>query len=219
MLILFLKGALLGFSLAAPVGPINLLCMKRSLEQGFRAGLITGAGAATADTLYGAVAAFGLTFISDWLELHREILSLIGGAFFFGLGLYLIFSKPKAKVAKDTPSNLYVSTVLLTLSNPAVVFSFLTAFAAIKLNTHEGDSVKTIYAVFATIGVFCGSMMWWIFLSWITSKFRTSLNDRALRRINIGAGCLLLIFACVVLVRGVKGLADSPTSSSVSSIR
>ena len=83
MFILFLKGAFLGLALAAPVGPINLLCMKRSLEQGQRTGFITGLGAATADTFYGSVAAFGLTFISDWLELQKAYLSLLGGSFSF----------------------------------------------------------------------------------------------------------------------------------------
>lgn len=221
MLILFLKGALLGFALAAPVGPINLLCMKRSLERGRRAGFITGLGAATADTLYGAVAAFGLTFISDRLELYRGELSIIGGVFFFILGFLLIRKRTVSTAPEDKASSegLYFSTVLLTLSNPAVVFSFLTAFAAIKLNTHEGDRVRTIYAVFATAGVFCGSMVWWTFLSFVSSRFRKRLNGNAIRRINIGAGVLLLIFACVVLARGAKDLASPRPSSSESNTR
>jgi threonine/homoserine/homoserine lactone efflux protein len=222
VLILFLKGALLGFALAAPVGPINLLCMKRSLEQGRRAGYITGLGAATADTLYGAVAAFGLTFISDWLEVYRGELSVIGGTFFFILGILLIRKRSVATAPEDRESSrrsLYFSTVALTLSNPAVVFSFLTAFAAIKLNTHDGDQVRTIYAVFATIGVFCGSMIWWIFLATLSSKFRKKLDERAIRRINIGAGILLIVFALVIVGRGARDLALRHPASSVSSIR
>ena len=222
MLILLLKGVLLGFALAAPVGPINLLCMKRSLEQGRRAGYITGLGAATADTLYGAVAAFGLTFISDWLEMYRGELSVIGGLFFFVLGILLIRKKTVAVAPEDRVSShrsLYFSTVLLTLSNPAVVFSFLTAFTAIKLNTHDGDQVRTVYAVFATIGVFCGSMVWWIFLATLSSRFRAKLNEKAIRRINVGAGILLLIFAIVIVARGAKDLVPQRPASSVSSIR
>lgn len=222
MLILFLKGALLGFALAAPVGPINLLCMKRSLEHGRRAGYITGLGAATADTLYGAVAAFGLTFISDWLEEYRGELSVVGGIFFLILGILLIRKRSVAVAPEERVSskrNLYFSTVLLTLSNPAVVFSFLTAFAAIKLNTHDGDHVRTIYAAFATVGVFCGSMIWWIFLATISSKFRKKLDETAIRRINIGAGVLLIIFAIVIVSRGVKDLGLLHPASAESSTR
>jgi threonine/homoserine/homoserine lactone efflux protein len=216
-MILFLKGVFLGLALAAPVGPINLLCMKRSLEQGRRAGFVTGLGAATADTFYGSIAAFGLTFISDWLEHYKTYLSVMGGVFFFILGLSLIRSKslPQAsRPANDSSiQSTYFSTVLLTLSNPTTVFSFLAAFAAIKLNTHEGDQVQPIYAVFATMGVFVGSMTWWTFLSWISSKFRASLNAKAIRRINIGAGLLLLIFAVIIFSRGAEGLL-SPSPSS-----
>lgn len=228
MIILFLKGAFLGLALAAPVGPINLLCMKRSLEQGRRAGLITGLGAATADTFYGSVAAFGLTVISDWLEAHKAPLSLVGGVFFFVLGISLIRSK--TKTAADQDANLapaalgfsaqkaYFSTLFLTLSNPTTVFSFLAAFAAIKLNTHDGDSVRPIYAVFATAGVFVGSMLWWTLLSWFSAKFKSSLNAQAVRRINIGAGVLLLIFSVIVFSRGVEGLWFQAPSSSESNI-
>jgi threonine/homoserine/homoserine lactone efflux protein len=220
--ILFLKGAFLGLALAAPVGPINLLCMKRSLEQGRRTGLITGLGAATADTFYGSVAAFGLTFISDWLELYKAPLSLVGGVFFFVLGLSLIRSKASVEIAADeklSGRSAYFSTVLLTLSNPTTVFSFLAAFAAIKLNTHEGDRVRPVYAVFATVGVFVGSMIWWSFLSWVSAKFRASLTSRAVRRINVSAGVLLLVFATVIFLQGVKGLRAPPPSSAESSIR
>ena len=220
MLILFLKGALLGLALAAPVGPINLLCMKRSLEHGQRVGLITGLGAATGDTLYGAIAAFGLTFISDFLELYKAELSLVGGVFFLILGISLIRSKKVATAAADKPApalNMYVSTVFLTLSNPTVVFSFLAAFAAIKLNTHDGDHIRPIYAVFATLGVFVGSMAWWTFLSWISARFRASIGPKAIHRINVGAGLLLLVFAVLVFARGVQDLQHPVLPSSLES--
>lgn len=208
MLILFLKGLVLGLGLAAPVGPVNLLCMKRSLDKGWGAGLITGLGAATADTFYGSVAAFSLTFITSFLETYKAYLSMGGGVFFFGLGALLILSRKTKKTADVSGANAYFSTVLLTLSNPATVFSFLAAFAAVKLNTHEGGEVKIEYAAFATAGVFCGSMLWWTFLSWISSRFRKSLSDRAVHRINVAAGVLLLIFGAFVFSRGVAALSS-----------
>ncbi len=207
MLLLFLKGAFLGLALAAPVGPINLLCMKRSLEQGQRAGLITGLGAATADSFYGAVAAFGLTFISSWLEQHRAYLSVVGGIFFFLIGLSL-FRKQVVKSVTEprvmSARSAYFTSLFLTLSNPATVFSFLAAFAAVKLSTHAGEDVKFSYAAVATAGVFAGSMLWWTFLSWISSRFRASLNAKAIRRINLCAGVLLLIFATYVFYSGLR---------------
>lgn len=207
MLILFLKGAFLGLALAAPVGPINLLCMKRSLDHGQRTGLITGFGAATADTFYGSVAAFGLTFISDWLEHQMGYLSILGGIFFFLLGISLIQKKPIETVSEPvqlSAKSAYFSTLLLTLSNPTTVFSFLAAFAAIKLNTFQGEQVKFSYAVFATAGVFAGSMAWWAILSWLSSRFRAALDAKAIQRINLGSGLLLLFFATYVLSKGVR---------------
>ena len=184
--------------------------MKRSLEQGLRAGYITGLGAATADTFYGSVAAFGLTFISDWLEVHRAELSFVGGVFFFILG-FLLIRKRRVSLAPEaratSPRSLYFSTLVLTLSNPTVVFSFLTAFAAIKLNTPSGDPVRLVSASLATLGVFCGSMIWWITLVTVSSKFRQKLDDTVLRRLNIGAGVLLIIFSIVLVSRGARDLA------------
>ena len=100
--------------------------------------------------------------------------------------------------------NAYFSTFVLTLSNPATVFSFLAAFAAVKLNTFEGEQVHLTYAAAATVGVFFGSMAWWTFLSWISARFRASLKEKGIRRINIAAGVLLLIFASYVFWSGLK---------------
>ncbi len=209
MFLLLCKGIFLGFAIAAPVGPINLLCMRRSLRYGQRIGLITGLGAALADTLYGAVAAFGLTAISDWFLTYQAYISLVGSFFFAALGIKIIKSPPMVahpdgEAAAPSAWRAFFSTLVLTLSNPTTVFSFLAAFAAVKLGTSSTEGANYIDATIATGGVFIGATLWWIFVSWISARFRTALTPKMIQRINMIAGVLLLIFACLVFWRGLR---------------
>lgn len=209
MALLLFKGIFLGFAIAAPVGPINLLCMRRSLRYGQRIGFITGLGAAVADTLYGAVAAFGLTWISDWFIAYQGYISVVGAFFFAALGLKILRTPPRVEVAEgevQTPSawKAFITTMFLTLSNPTTIFSFLAAFAAVKLGTAVNGRADFVDASVATGGVFLGAVAWWIFVSWISARFRTALTPKAIQRINQIAGVLLLIFACLVMFRGVR---------------
>jgi threonine/homoserine/homoserine lactone efflux protein len=130
------KGLAIGFAIAAPVGPIGVLCIRRSLTDGQRIGLATGLGAATADAAYGAVAAFGLTAVSTFLVKQRMALGIIGGAFLCYLGLRTWLSKPAEKPAEARGSGLasaYSSTLLLTLTNPTTILSFVAVFAGFGL--------------------------------------------------------------------------------------
>jgi threonine/homoserine/homoserine lactone efflux protein len=132
----FLKGLLLGFSIAAPVGPIGLLCIQRTIANGRRSGLVTGLGAATADGLYGAVAAFGLTTISGFLVGQQIWLRLIGGLFLLYLGSRTFLSKSAERAASSIHKNLfrdYASTVFLTITNPMTILSFAAVFAGLGL--------------------------------------------------------------------------------------
>ncbi|RYZ70128.1 MAG: LysE family translocator [Proteobacteria bacterium] len=209
MLLLLFKGIFLGFAIAAPVGPINLLCMRRSLRYGQRIGFITGLGAAVADTLYGAVAAFGLTWISDWFFAYQAYISVVGAFVFAFLGIKILRTPPMVQVAEGdvhAPSawKAFISTMFLTLSNPTTIFSFLAAFAAVKLGTSEAGKADFIDASIATGGVFLGAVAWWLFVSWISARFRTALTPKAIQRINQIAGVLLLIFAGLVFFRGIR---------------
>src|SRR4051812_8188873 len=127
----FLKGLLIGFSIAAPVGPIGVLCIQRTLSYGRLSGLLTGLGAATADGVYGAVAAFGLTVVSSFLTGQQFWFQLIGGAFLFYLGAKNFKATPATKAASKEHKGLlfdYISTVFLTLTNPATILSFVAIF-------------------------------------------------------------------------------------------
>ncbi|MGH7682576.1 MAG: LysE family translocator, partial [Candidatus Eiseniibacteriota bacterium] len=133
---LLLRGIVIGFSIAAPVGPIGVLCIRRTLADGRAAGLATGLGAASADAIYGCLAAFGLTALTSALVGAQTWVRLIGGAFLIYLGAKTLLAKPGDRPAQATASGLvsaYASTFLLTLTNPMTILSFVAVFAALDL--------------------------------------------------------------------------------------
>jgi threonine/homoserine/homoserine lactone efflux protein len=199
------KGLIIGFSIAAPVGPIGILCIKRTLSSGMKFGLLSGIGAATADALYGCIAAFGLTFISNFL-LHQQIwLRLFGGAFLCYLGIKTIISQPSNTPPPANQNSLlsaYGSTFILTLTNPLTILSFAAIFAGIGLvNAGGGYSAAAI----TVLGVFCGSSCWWIILSGVTSLLRNRIDLFGLRWINRISGSVILGFGIAAII-GVYSL-------------
>jgi threonine/homoserine/homoserine lactone efflux protein len=197
---IFLRGLVLGFLIAAPVGPIGILCIRRSLAMGRVAGLLTGLGAATADGFYGCIAAFGLTFLSDLLVSQAFWLRLLGGAFLCYLGITTFLSKP-AEAATTEPEirgtyvSLYASTVFLTITNPMTILMFAGVFAGTGLATNGDYRTATLLVA----GVFLGSALWWLFLSFGVSLLRTKINARSLLGLNKISGLILLIFGIVAL--------------------
>jgi threonine/homoserine/homoserine lactone efflux protein len=187
------KGFAIGFSIAAPVGPIGVLCIRRSLVNGRWVGLATGLGAATADATYGAIAGFGLTAISTFLISQRLWLNFFGGIFLCYLGLRTFVSKP-AKASADIEmvalGPAYISTALLTLANPMTIFSFLAVFAGLGLATTANYGTASLLVV----GVFSGSALWWVILSTTVGGFRSRVSDSWMQTINRLSGCLILGF-------------------------
>ena len=193
------KGLLIGFSIAAPVGPIGILCIRRTLASGRVIGLLSGMGAASADAFYGSVAAFGLTFISNFLLQQRMIMSLVGGAFLCYLGLRTLFARP-ATINPLTEAagllNAYGSTFLLTLTNPLTILSFAAIFAGLGL---AAESHSYASAGMMVLGVFLGSSAWWIILSSLTSLLRARLTLSRLVWVNRFSGAILLGFGIAAL--------------------
>ncbi|MBD2260022.1 LysE family transporter [Pseudanabaena sp. FACHB-2040] len=193
------KGILLGLSIAIPVGPIGLLCIRRTLAQGQLMGLASGLGAATADGLYGLVGAFGLTLVADLLVDQTGWLRLIGGLFLCYLGITTFLAKPAEAAANVTSRGLfgaYASTFALTLTNPATILSFIAIFAG--LGIAESGSGR-FGASLTVIGVFLGSALWWVLLSWGVNLFRTSFSPKRLRWLNRLAGVAIFAFGIVAL--------------------
>ncbi len=196
---ILLKGILLGFSIAAPVGPIGVLCIRRTLTDGRAAGLVSGLGAASADALYGCVAAFGLTFISDLLISQQLWLKLVGGAFLFYLGIKTLFAKPAQEAASTKGTGLpgaYTSTLFLTLTNPMTILSFAAIFAGLGIASTGADYAS---AGLLVLGVFLGSALWWLLLSGGVSLFRARFHPQALVWVNRISGAVILAFGVAAL--------------------
>jgi len=200
---LFLRGMLIGFSIAAPVGPIGVLCIRRSLTGGRLIGLVTGLGAATADAFYGSIAGFSLTLISSFLIGQAAWIRLVGGLFLAYLGIKTLLSKPADRPAQAGGMNLvgaYSSTLLLTLTNPMTILSFVAIFAGLGAGLSGHGYIPAVSVV---LGVFTGSSCWWLLLSTGASLLRGRLTSNILLWVNRVSGLIILIFAIVIL-SGIK---------------
>jgi threonine/homoserine/homoserine lactone efflux protein len=194
-----LKGFLIGISIAAPVGPIGVLCIRRTLADGRLAGLATGLGAATADAVYGAIAAFGLAIITSFLVEQQVWLRLFGGLFLCYLGVRTFLAKPAEKAAEASEGGLlsaYLSTFVLTLTNPLTILSFAAIFAGISSSM---DGAIITGGLSLVLGVFLGSAAWWLFLSGLVSLFRSRFDQNAMVWVNRISGAIILTFGVVAL--------------------
>jgi len=195
-----ISGIIIGFSIAAPVGPIGVLCIRRTLAEGRLHGLVSGLGAATADAVYGCIAAFGLTFITDVLVQQQLWLRLVGGAFLLFLGARTILSKPSEKPQLEKRIGLlkaYGSTFFLTITNPVTILSFAAIFAGIGLGTAVADYGSAGLLVFS---VFAGSALWWLILSGAVSLLRKKVTQRVLVWINRVSGAIIIGFGVFILL-------------------
>ena len=193
---------MIGLSIAAPVGPIGVLCIRRTLAEGRLIGLVSGLGAATADAAYGFVAAFGLTVISQVLIDQADLLRLVGGGFLAYLGLRTLLTPPAEEAAQVTAARglpgAYASTLALTLTNPMTILAFLGIFAGLGVAETAGDYGAAGVTV---LGVFLGSALWWLALSGGVSLFRARFDARAMHWVNRLSGIIILVFAADILRR------------------
>jgi threonine/homoserine/homoserine lactone efflux protein len=202
---IFIQGLVIGFSIAAPVGPIGILCIRRTLAEGRRSGFVSGLGAATADAVYGCIAGFGLTFLAAFLIEQSQWLRLIGGGFLLYLGIKTFLSRPSqvdnSSSSLDRSVNLtgnYLSTFFLTLTNPLTILSFAAIFAGLGLGSmSSGDYASAIILV---AGVFLGSGSWWFLLSGIVGLVRQRFNPSYLVWVNRISGLIIILFGVVAIV-------------------
>jgi threonine/homoserine/homoserine lactone efflux protein len=199
--VLLTKGIVIGISIAAPVGPIGVLCIRHSLRDGMAMGLISGLGAATADAAYGCVAGFGLTAISGFLLRRQSWIGLIGGALLCYLGVRTFLSMPAKNAAPKAGGtsalSVYASTLVLTLAKPPTLLLFAVVFAAFGV----GASVDHAAAGFLVLGVFLGSALWWLVLSASVSLVRDRVNTLWVKAVNRVSGAVLTVFGIYALTR------------------
>lgn len=196
---LFIRGFAIGLSVAATIGPMAVLTIRRTLSQGRLAGLATGLGVATADGCYGAVAGFGLTVVSTLLLAQHLWLRLVGGLFLCYLGLTTLRAAPATRAATaggTTLAGAYLSALGLTLANPLTILSFAAIFAGLGAGAGSGYAT----AAWLVLGVFSGSALWWVILSSAVAALRGRMTPRVLRWINRASGTIIAAFGLLVLV-------------------
>lgn len=191
-------GCIIGLSVAAPIGPIGVLCIQRTLRHGWRSGLASGLGAATADGLYAVVAAFGITVVAGTLVGFLSLLQVLGGILLIGLGIQVWFTRPAGMSVTPGTSGLardYSTTLFLTLANPMTVLSFAAIFAALGTSP-GGDAFSSAITV---LGVIAGSTAWWVILTGVIATFRSGMNDRLVTLVNRASGVLIIMFGVIAL--------------------
>lgn len=194
LLEVFVSSLLIGLSIAAPVGPIGMLTIQRSLDHGTRAGLATGMGAAAADAIYGAIGAFGVSWLIQALVAVRLPLTLFGAGFLLWMAWKLVRAPAVERTTTSTTAarnhwQYFATTFVLTLSNPATILSFVAIFGAMA-----GRSAVTAPGTMV-LGMLIGSGLWWLFLSTVVGQLRDRFDVRWQRRIGLGSAAVLVIFA------------------------
>lgn len=202
----FLEGAVIGFSLAAPIGPVGILCVRRTLQHGARHGLVIGVSAASCDMVYSIIAAFGITLVSDFITLEQYWIRLVGGIILLLMGYGTFRTRPLADTAVKAPFGhtwAFFSTVLLVFTNPLTLFAFAAAFAIIGVKNIVGHPVSGLMLV---AGVFSGSLTWFVLLAGLVHLFKERVMRVGLTLANRIAGSLLMLCGLYALWNGITGL-------------
>lgn len=208
--ILFLKGLLIGFSIAMPVGPIGVLCIQHTLTRGRLQGFVAGVGAALADTFYGTLAAFGITVVSDFMAEYEFWIKLIAILFLYFLAFRMLYLKTSAIKAPKTNTSLikaFTSTFFLTLANPFTILAFGAVYAAFGVSFGQFGTCPSCIIV---VGVFCGSITWWLLLSLGAAHIgKHMIKGPTTSVLSHTSGTIILLFAIiatVVLVQELTGI-------------
>lgn len=199
-LLLFIKGIAVGFAIAAPIGPVGVLCIQRSLTKGVLYGLVSGMGAAVADATFGAIATFGVSFVADFLDRQQFWFQLGGGGLLLGMGLHTVLAKwrpPSARAGADDLAHDWATTFLLTITNPITIFSLTAVFVAVGI---AAGTETLLGGGLVVAGVFVGSTLWWTVLCGGVSFVHGQVPDAYLRWIHTVSGVIMLIFGTGVMV-------------------
>jgi threonine/homoserine/homoserine lactone efflux protein len=199
---LLLRGVLAGLAIAIPVGPVNVLCISRTICYGRQAGIVSGLGAAVADTMYGAVAAFSITIIISFLIEHIFWIRVLGGLLLIAIGAIYWFRKPQSvkSMPQHSPHSAFVTTLLLTLTNPTTVLSFLAVMAGLRL----GQPRPWTMTLLLVLGIFCGSMLWWIVLAMVAGRFRQRFTDGAVVVMNRIGAVAIAVFGVITMSLAIR---------------
>jgi len=200
LLAFFLKGVVVGVVIAVPVGPVGVMCVRRTILEGKLSGFASGLGAATADAVFGVIAGFGLTAVSDWLIDYQQWLRVVGGCYLLYIGGSAFAAEPPRELESgNDPEGLlrdFFSTFVLAVTNPITVLAFLGIFAAIGLG---GTQATFGHAAILVLGVWIGSLLWWLMLSFGVGYFRHSIEPRHFAWISRGSGAILFLSGAALI--------------------
>ncbi len=207
LLDLTVKGLVIGILCSAPMGPVGVLCIQRTLNKGRHFGLVTGLGAALSDMLYAIITGMGMSFVLEFIEQPRTmyILQLVGSVLLFGFGLFTYRSRPQLRQPSRKRGTLYsnlATSFFVTLSNPLIVFLFMALFARFTFIVPEHPWHQGL----GYVSIFLGAMLWWYGLTYVIDKVRTSFDIVRLWLINRIIGVIVMTLAVLGLVSTLLGL-------------
>ncbi len=200
----FFKGLLIGAAVSAPVGPIGLLCINRSLTEGRVRGFVSGLGAATADMVFCIIAGFGFTFVSRFLDEQAVWISFVGACGLVFLGLRIFFSKPEEKSCANTGGDLahiYLSTFALTLINPVTILFFVAVFTSLGVTLSREDYPSLTLLI---VGVLAGAVLWWFLLTGCVSLLHRRLTQETIRWVNRISGTIVMVLGLLAFLNAVR---------------
>jgi threonine/homoserine/homoserine lactone efflux protein len=202
----FFKGILVGLGASIPLGPVGVLVVQRTISKGRHSGFISGMGAATADTIFAALAILSLAFVQDFINSNNDLILVLGGLMIVGIGLKVYLTNPIKQLRRKNQGQRsfedYISVFILTISNPGAVFLMLALFALIGLDIDKESGAVNI--TIGLWGVVLGASAWWFFLSWLISHFRQRFRIRQLWYINRIAGIIIVILGIISLFDGLS---------------
>lgn len=205
------RGIAIGILISAPMGPVGILCIQRTLDKGRRTGFYTGVGAAISDLFYCLLTGFGLSFIEEFIERNQNVIQLVGSAVLIGFGVYLFKKNPATKLKKPVdhaidPKKNILAGFLFTFSNPLILFLIIGLFARFNFLMPE---IRFYHYIVGFIAIFAGAIAWWWFVTFAIDKVRAHFNLRSMYLINRVIGVIILLFALVGTVTGISNLLSA----------
>ncbi len=203
-----IKGLAIGVLVSAPMGPIGILCIQRTLNKGRWTGFVTGLGASLSDLIYALLTGLGMSIVIDFIEANQNILQILGSFVLVGFGVYLFRQNPAKSIRKAANSkNGYAQTFLtaffLTISNPLILFLYIGLFA--RFNFFQPGS-QSVHHIIGYLSILVGAIGWWFFITTMINKVRTRFNLRSIWYINRGIGTIIIIMSIVGFIVGIKDL-------------
>jgi threonine/homoserine/homoserine lactone efflux protein len=202
-LALVIKGILMGLLVSVPPGPVGVMCIKRTMTRGVKSGVVSGIGAASADTLYALIAGLGLSYVINFIQKEQFWIQLVGSIIIMIIAIKLFYTNPavefrNSRTRRSKPMEEFISIFLVTLSNPMVVFIFIAMFAGFNM---LGENTNPLIALFLVAGVFSGAMLWWFVLSIIVDRFRNRIRLKNIWWMNKILGLIVFICGLVIILK------------------